>query len=108
MLDAQEVHLPPGDWYDFWTSSKPADREHIRLHPGWKNCRCTFAPGAILPMQTWCRARTETPAGPLKLRVYPGEDCRGSLYMDDGHTFAYQKDEVLRIKYSCQVSANSA
>src|SRR4029077_14319290 len=24
MLDAKDFHLPPGDWYDFWTSAKVA------------------------------------------------------------------------------------
>ena len=106
MLDAQEVHLPPGDWYDFWTSSKPVDREHIRLHPRLEELPLYIRAGAILPMQNAVQSTSETPAGPLKLRVYPGEDCRGSLYMDDGHTFAYQKDEVLRIQYTCQVSGS--
>ena len=26
----------------------------------------------------------ETPKGPLQLDVYPGPDCRGQLYFDDG------------------------
>jgi alpha-glucosidase len=46
----------------------------------------------------------EKPNGALRLRVYPGDDCRGSLYQDDGHTFAYQKGEILRVNYSCEVS----
>jgi alpha-glucosidase len=33
--------------------------------------------------------------------------CRGTLYQDDGHTFAYQKGEILRINYSCQVAPGS-
>jgi alpha-glucosidase len=36
--------------------------------------------------------------------VYPGENCRGSLYQDDGHSFAYQRGELLRVNYSCQAS----
>jgi len=28
--------------------------------------------------------------------VPAGNDCRGALYQDDGHTFAYQKGEILR------------
>jgi alpha-glucosidase len=35
------------------------------------------------------------------------KDCHGSLYLDDGHTFAYQKGELLRVNYSCQVSQGS-
>jgi alpha-glucosidase len=49
----------------------------------------------------------EKPAGPLELRVYAGNDCRGSLYEDDGHTFAYQRGELLRVNYSCQASPSS-
>jgi alpha-glucosidase len=63
--------------------------------------------GAIVPMQPVVQHTGEVPSGPLQLRVYPGDDCRGALYQDDGHTFAYEKGEVLRIHYSCQVSAGS-
>src|SRR4029077_3835853 len=63
--------------------------------------------GAIIPMQPVVQSTNEKPNGPLQLRVYPGEDCRGSLYQDDGHTFAYQRGEFLRINYSCQ-SANDS
>ena len=58
-------------------------------------------------MQAVVQSTSETPAGGLKLRVYPGDDCRGSLYMDDGHSYAYQKNEFLRIQYSCQAAGNS-
>src|SRR5439155_14643144 len=34
-------------------------------------------------------------------------DCRRTLYQDDGHTFAYQKGEILRVNYSYQVSNGS-
>jgi len=47
------------------------------------------------------------PNGPLGLRVYPGPDCKGSLYQDDGHTLAYEKGEFLRVSYSCQVGADA-
>ena len=63
--------------------------------------------GAILPMQPVTQSTSEKPTGPLQLRVYAGDDCRGSLYEDDGHTFAYQKGEFLHLNYSCKVSPNS-
>jgi alpha-glucosidase len=106
MLDAKEVNLPPGDWYDFWTGSKPAKRDHIQLHPSLEELPLYVRAGAIVPMQAVVQSTSETPAGPLKLRVYPGDDCRGSLFMDDGHTYAYQKNEFLRIQYTCQVAGN--
>ena len=106
MLDAQDVHLPPGDWYDFWMSTKTANKDHLQLHPKLDELPLYVRAGAILPMQAVVQSTSETPAGPLKLRVYPGDDCRGSLYMDDGHSYAYQKNEFLRIQYTCQVSGN--
>jgi len=63
--------------------------------------------GAILQCRRLLQYTGEIPAGGLKLRVYPGTDCNGSLYEDDGHTFAYQKGDVLRMKYSCDASAAS-
>ncbi len=63
--------------------------------------------GAILPEQPVVQNTDEKPNGPLELRVYPGDDCRGSLYLDDGHTFAYRKGEFLRVNYSCQPTPRS-
>ena len=59
--------------------------------------------GAIIPRQPLVQNTGETPHGPLELRVYPGPDCQGSLYEDDGHSLNYQKGEFLRVNYSCQL-----
>jgi len=41
------------------------------------------------------------------LRVYPGQQCNGSLYLDDGHTLRYQHGEFLRQSFTCQAEGNS-
>ena len=51
-------------------------------------CRSSFAPGAIIARQPLVQSTAETPNGPLELHVYPGEDCRGELYLDDGVSIA--------------------
>ncbi|HVH70910.1 MAG TPA: glycoside hydrolase family 31 protein [Candidatus Dormibacteraeota bacterium] len=107
MVDAEELTLPPGDWYDFWSGTKHSHSEKIQLRPRLDEMPLYVRAGAILPMQSIVQNTEETPEGPLELRVYPGEDCRGSLYEDDGHTFAYQKGEVLGVNYSCARSASS-
>ncbi|OLC98521.1 MAG: hypothetical protein AUH86_04725 [Acidobacteria bacterium 13_1_40CM_4_58_4] len=107
MVDAEDISLPPGEWYDFWTGAKHKYKEQIQLRPRLDEMPLYVRAGAILPMQTIVQHTGETPEGPLQLRVYPGEDCSGSLYQDDGHTFAYQKGEILRINYSCAVSSDS-
>jgi alpha-glucosidase len=105
MLDAQVLHLPPGDWYDYWTGEKHSSQEQIVLQPALDQMPLYVRAGAIMPMQELVQYTEEIPRGPLQLHVYPGPDCRGTLYEDDGHTFAYEKGEVLRVNYSCQESA---
>jgi alpha-glucosidase len=112
MVDAEEISLPPGDWYDFWTSAKVLTKEKITLHPRLEEMPLFVRAGAIVPMQPVVQYTDEQPKGPLELRVYlpnstSSGDCRGTLYQDDGHTFAYQKGEILRVNYSCQVSSGA-
>jgi len=112
MADAEEVALPPGEWYDFWTNAKLSSKEKITLHPRLDEMPLYVRAGAIVPMQPLVQSTEEKPNGPLKLRVYlpnsaSSGDCHGALYQDDGHTFAYQKGEILRVHYSCQVSSGA-
>lgn len=107
MVDAEEVQLPPGDWYDYWTAEKLSSKNKLTLHPALDEMPLYVRAGAIIPTQPLVQNTGETPSGPLQLRVYAGDDCRGSLYEDDGHSFAYQKGELLRVNYSCQATPAS-
>jgi alpha-glucosidase len=112
MVDAEEISLPPGEWYDFWTNAKLSSKEKFTLQPRLDEMPLYVRAGAIVPMQPLVQSTEETPNGPLKLLVYlpnsaAGGDCRGTLYQDDGHTFAYQRGEILRVNYSCQVSSGA-
>jgi alpha-glucosidase len=107
MVDAEEVQLPPGDWYDYWTSQKLSSKNKLTLHPALNEMPLYVRAGAIIPTQPLVQNTGEKPSGPLQLRVYAGDNCRGSLYQDDGHSFAYQRGELLRVNYSCQASPAS-
>jgi alpha-glucosidase len=106
-VDAEEIHLAPGDWYDYWTSQKHASTEKIAPHPALNELPLYVRAGAIIPMQPIVQTTEEKPIGPLEIKVYAGENCRGSLYEDDGHTFAYQRGEIRRTNFSCEVTPNS-
>jgi alpha-glucosidase len=103
-VDAEDVHLPPGDWYDFWTAEIHLSKDQISFHPALAETPLYVRAGAIIPMQPVVQSTNEKPDGPLELRVYMGDDCHGTLYQDDGHTFAYQKGNFLRVNFTCEVT----
>ncbi len=112
-LDAYEVHLPQVGWYDYWTgerlkTSPPAGGiASVRIQPTLDTLPVYVREGAILPLQPLTQSTAETPQGPLTLRVYPGRDCNGSLYLDDGSTLNYQRGEFLRVQFTCETDSTS-
>jgi len=106
-VDAEDIHLPPGDWYDFWTAEKHSSKDQISLHPALAETPLYVRAGAIIPMQPVVQSTNEKPEGPLELRVYPGSDCHGTLYQDDGLSLAYQKGNFLRVNFTCHLAPGS-
>jgi alpha-glucosidase len=51
------------------------------------------------------QSTSETPQGPLFLDIYPGEDCHGTIYADDGHSMAYTRQSYLRQQVRCTQTA---
>jgi alpha-glucosidase len=104
--DRYELKLPHGAWYDYWTGAKISndgtDKNALTIEPKLDTIPVYVREGAIVPLQPLVQSTDEVPQGPLTLRVYPGKDCRGSLYVDDGKTFAYKRGEFLRTDFSCQ------
>lgn len=105
---AYQVTLPPGGWFDYWSGAKivSGDSAGRTIQPKLDTLPVFVREGTILPMQPLTQSTGETPQGPLTLRVYPGKDCKGSLYLDDGKTMAYKQDDYLRIEFSCAVTSD--
>ena len=115
MVDKYEVHLPAGIWYDYWTGAviqgglhdsgaqmNPAiERLKVKVDPKMGELPVYVKAGSIIPHQPVVQSTQFAPEGPLELRVYPGEDCAGHLYTDDGHTFDYKNGTSLRIDMTC-------
>ncbi|MCU1222018.1 MAG: Alpha-glucosidase [Edaphobacter sp.] len=116
-----EVHLPPGIWYDYWTSERLDRREQtasrdleqrdakqpnkpIMVTPRLADLPVYVREGTILPISPLTQSTDETPVGPLTLRVYAGDNCHGDLYQDDGKTFAFRTGQYLRQHYTCAVN----
>ena len=83
--------MPAPGWFDYWSGlpvsgeRKPdAPFEVIRETPTLERLPVFVRAGAIIPRQPLTQSTSETPNGPLELHVYPGQDCSGQLYWDDG------------------------
>jgi alpha-glucosidase len=121
-MDDYTVALPPAGWYDYWTGARvdgnanrkaidnnPVTQPEVHIHRTLDTLPVFARAGAIVPEQPLVQSTEETPQGPLILRVYPpaagSKDCGGSLYLDDGVTYAFMKGDFLRVGFSCQRTA---
>lgn len=80
-----DICLPAGGWYDYWTGT-PVKVAKLTETPSLADLPVFVRAGTILPRQPIAQSTAQTPDGPLELDIYPGDDCRGSLYWDDGLT----------------------
>jgi alpha-glucosidase len=119
-----EVHLPPGIWYGYWAGERLDRRaavvardmeirdttvetlQPIMVTPALDELPVYVRGGTILPMAPITQSTEEIPDGPLTLRVFPADDCRGELYLDDGKSFNFRGGSYLRQHFSCNVDAN--
>ncbi len=125
-LDNYEVRLPPGVWYDYWTGERidralavesgDAERKKgtelpiggvafkpLIIQPSIAVLPVYARGGSILPIAPLTQSTMETPSGPLTLRVYAGEDCKGTLYLDDGKSYDFQQGKFLRMNSTCSL-----
>jgi alpha-glucosidase len=103
-VDPYDVILPKGNWFNYWTGEMLPGGQTLKVDPPLDTLPVYVRAGSIIPQQPVVQNIDEAPNGPLELRVYPGPDCSGNLYMDDGNTFAYQKGEFLRAHFTCAVA----
>jgi alpha-glucosidase len=121
--DAYSVTLPPGAWFDLWTGQRVTAGVHqavavstgapigvgalesVKITPELNKLPVFVRGGSIVPFQPLVQSTQEKPNGPLQLKVYPadqGASCVGSLYQDDGISFAYKENGFLRVNYDCE------
>ena len=121
-----EVKLPPGIWFNYWTGEKldrraPVTSRDLEIRdaktigltpilvdPGPADLPVYVPAGTILPLAPLVQATGEKPSGPLTLRVFPGDDCQGTIYQDDGTTFDFREGAYLRQHFSCSQASDGA
>jgi alpha-glucosidase len=122
--DTYSVELPTSDWFDFWTGEKipfvepaapltpdptavPGQKTplSVRITPALAQLPVFVRAGSILPIAPIVQSTNQTPQGPLTLRIYVGDRCAGSLYQDDGKTYAFHHGAYLKMNFSCEITA---
>jgi alpha-glucosidase len=98
-----EITLPGDGWFDYWTGLRVAGAK-LTQTPRLDQLPVFVRPGSIVPRQPLVQSTAERPQGPLELAVYPGPDCHGQLYLDDGVTMAYRHGTYLRQSLTCTQS----
>ena len=105
MPDPLHVELASGEWYDYWTGSRVTGSRSFDRRISIGELPVYVRAGAIIPQQPVIQHVEEVPKGPLELRVFPGSDCHGSIYTDDGNSFAYRRGVFSRTKMTCSSSS---
>jgi alpha-glucosidase len=101
------VTLPDADWFDTQTLALVHAGAHELEAPPGDSVRLFARAGAIIPEAPVLQNTQETPQGPLTLTVWPGASCSGSLYLDDGESFAFQAGKFRRFQFSCDKTQTS-
>jgi alpha-glucosidase len=64
--------------------------------------------GSILPLAPIVQSTDEKPEGPLTLRVFPGDNCSGDLYQDDGKSYNFRSGAFLRLHFTCTTAPDGS
>ncbi len=90
-LSRQQVWLPEGHWYNFFTDDHYEGKRWVIVYGGLDQIPVFVKGGAIVPLAPrtgWNDTRNpET----LEVHVFPQQDNCFALYEDDGETTAYQR-----------------
>jgi alpha-glucosidase len=107
-IDSYQVKFPSADWFDYWTGERvtSSSDKPLMIQPSLDALPVYVRGGSILPMQPLIQSTEEKPQGALVLRVYPGSDCKGSLYQDDGKSMAFKQGGFLRMQFTCEATGN--
>jgi alpha-D-xyloside xylohydrolase len=89
---SREVYLPPAAaWYDFWTGAQLRGDQHVQAAAPLERIPLYVKAGSILPLGPEEEYASQSPDGPVELRIYRGADGDFTLYNDAGDSYDYEK-----------------
>jgi alpha-glucosidase len=97
---SRAVYLPPGPWYDFWTSEPLEGGRTVEVEVPLGRLPLFARGGSVLALSPVAQHTGETLDRPLELRAYL-QDGRagGALYEDDGHSMEFETGAFRRTTF---------
>lgn len=107
-LKIQEIYLPEGVWFNYWTGERYEGKRFIELPIDWHNFPIFIKAGAIIPCQPDMEFFNETTCNPLILELYPDPrlEAMYEFQEDDGETLNYQKGDFCTTTYLLSYTKN--
>ncbi|MHA1784631.1 MAG: glycoside hydrolase family 31 protein [Candidatus Helarchaeota archaeon] len=110
-LKLQEIYIPEGTWFNYWTGKKYQGKKTIKLNTDWHEIPIFIRAGAIIPCQPDMEFQGEKELNPLILEIYPDSNIKSTYEFqeDDGETLDYLKGiySTTRYSLSCENEADS-
>ncbi|RKR80546.1 alpha-D-xyloside xylohydrolase [Mucilaginibacter gracilis] len=95
----QQVYLPAGYWYDFWTGEKIAGNKMIDKKTPIDVIPFFVKAGTIIPWGPSVQYALEKKWDKLDIRIYPGADGDFTLYEDENDNYNYEKQKYSEITF---------
>jgi alpha-glucosidase (family GH31 glycosyl hydrolase) len=90
-LSRQQVWLPKGEWYNFFTDDHYTGDRWITVYGGLDRIPVFAKGGAIVPLAPRTGWGSTGNPETLDVHIFPRQSNRFELYEDDGETTAYQR-----------------
>ncbi len=105
-LSRQQVWLPQGDWYNFFTDDHYSGGQWISVYGGLDQIPVFAKGGAIVPLAPRTGWGGIDNPETLELHLFPQQSNRFVLYEDDGETTAYQQGHACLTTFDLNVRAH--
>jgi len=108
LVSAFDMHmtLPEGRWTDFFTGETyQGGTSFVYDPPRGRGGALMARDGAIVITQPWMPHLTHHDPTEYIVHVYCGADGEATLYEDDGETYAYERGEVAKTRFTLRGGA---
>lgn len=94
-----DIYLPKGEWYNLWSDEKVKGGGYINVDAPLNSTPIFVKAGSIMPFGPIIQHVDEQSDAPLDIKIYPGCNGEYTLYLDDKHSYEYEKGRYSEIRF---------